>query len=146
MSMLEHIFHICSLCSTDKIRQFWHVVQNCSTENVCGVCEKYDVYAEDDFFGDFPKWATPPPPFWEFRIGKNFPFLSMFLRPVLPTWSFVPYVSPSTGAFCSLDRTVIDLLATRWATPRQHKIMVTWIESSILWDRTQKRTKLSYKI
>ena len=30
------------------------MVQNCSTENVCAVCEKYDVYAENDFLGIFP--------------------------------------------------------------------------------------------
>ena len=93
VSMLEHICHICH----KSLLQFWHVVQNCSTENVCAVCEKYDVYAENDFLGIFPcrhcphgkipknaHWATPPPPFWEFHIGKNsqfFPFLSIFLAP-----------------------------------------------------------------
>ena len=72
---LQHICHICRLCSTDKIRQFWHVVQNCSIENVCTVCEKYDVYAEGGFLGTFLSGQPPgpPPPFWEFCIGKTIP-------------------------------------------------------------------------
>ena len=68
------------------------------------------------------------------KLGRNF----LWNRTVLPCRPSVPYVSSFTGAFSSLDRTDINLLAIRWVIPRQHKNMVDGIEPSILWDRTQK--------